>query len=363
MTLNGIDIASYQGGINLAQVPADFVIVQATDGTNYANPYFTAQASATQATGKLLGLYHFATADDPIKQADYFVNVAKAYVGKSILVLDFEADGLKLGSAGAKKFLDRVKDKTGVAPLIYMSKSVTHQMDWSAVAPTYGLWVAQYANMNETGYQSNPWTDNSGYGAWKTPAIYQYSSSGKLAGWGGRLDLDIAYMDRTGWIKYTVATEKVVATQAPAKNATIVKPTTSGKSLEILASEVQAGKWGSGSARTSALGIYATGVQAIVNERAKVITANQSHKILASETKAGHYGNGTTRQHLLGNYYNAVQAVINGSATPAARTYTVKSGDTLSGIGEKLGVNWQTLANKNGIKSPFTIYAGQKIKY
>lgn len=48
---------------------------------------------------------------------------------------------------------------------------------------------------------------------------------------------------------------------------------------------------------------------------------------------------------------------------PAPKTYTVKSGDTLSGIGAKLGIKWQTIASKNGLKSPYVIHPGQKLKY
>lgn len=42
--------------------------------------------------------------------------------------------------------------------------------------------------------------------------------------------------------------------------------------------------------------------------------------------------------------------------------YTVKSGDTLSGIGSKLGVKWQALADLNGIKAPYVIKPGQVLK-
>ena len=42
--------------------------------------------------------------------------------------------------------------------------------------------------------------------------------------------------------------------------------------------------------------------------------------------------------------------------------YTVKKGDTLSKIGAKLGVKWQDIAKLNNIKSPYTIYVGQKLK-
>lgn len=67
-----------------------------------------------------------------------------------------------------------------------------------------------------------------------------------------------------------------------------------------------------------------------------------------------------TRKQILGNRYSEVQAVVNGSS---ACYYTVCSGDTLSGIGVKLGVSWQAIARANGIGSPYTIYPGQRLKY
>lgn len=47
---------------------------------------------------------------------------------------------------------------------------------------------------------------------------------------------------------------------------------------------------------------------------------------------------------------------------PAASTYTVKSGDTLSGIASKYGTTWQALAKLNGLSNPNVIYPGQKLK-
>lgn len=43
-------------------------------------------------------------------------------------------------------------------------------------------------------------------------------------------------------------------------------------------------------------------------------------------------------------------------------TYTVQSGDCLSVIGQKLGVNWKEIASLNGIHSPYTIFKGQTLK-
>lgn len=200
--LNGIDISNYQADLNASLIGADFVIVKATEGLDYINPVADQHYQQAKTAGKLLGVYHFMTADDPRAQAEFFVNNIGGYIGEAVLVLDFEAGGLALGSNGAKGFLDRVKELTGVAPLIYMSKSTIHQMDWSAVAPSYGLWAAQYANYARTGYLSDPWTDDSDWGVWGQPALFQYSSSGALNGYAGNLDLDIAYMDAEAWHKF-----------------------------------------------------------------------------------------------------------------------------------------------------------------
>ena len=47
---------------------------------------------------------------------------------------------------------------------------------------------------------------------------------------------------------------------------------------------------------------------------------------------------------------------------PAGRTYTVRAGDTLSGIAARYGTTYQALAAKNGISNPDLIYPGQVLK-
>lgn len=37
------------------------------------------------------------------------------------------------------------------------------------------------------------------------------------------------------------------------------------------------------------------------------------------------------------------------------------SGDCLSAIGDKLGVDWYSIAEANGIGEPYTIYPGQSL--
>ncbi|KAB8162915.1 LysM peptidoglycan-binding domain-containing protein [Streptomyces sp. 3MP-14] len=48
-------------------------------------------------------------------------------------------------------------------------------------------------------------------------------------------------------------------------------------------------------------------------------------------------------------------------ATGGTTTYTVKSGDTLSGIGQRLGVKWHDIATANKITAPYVIRPGQRL--
>ena len=214
--MNGIDIASYQTGIDLSVVPCDFVIVKATEGVNYTNPDFSRAYTQAKEQNKLIGIYHYVNGAGATAEADYYLSVVGDRVGDAILVLDWEQGGNRaFGNVSyAKQWLDHVYSKTKVRPLIYMSKSVTYGYDWSAVAPNHGLWVAQYADTNPTNYQNNPWTDTNGYGAWSSPVIFQYTSTGRLSGWSGNLDLNLAYMDATAWSKYAQG-DNYVAPETP----------------------------------------------------------------------------------------------------------------------------------------------------
>ena len=46
---------------------------------------------------------------------------------------------------------------------------------------------------------------------------------------------------------------------------------------------------------------------------------------------------------------------------PGSTIYTVESGDTISGIGKKMGVAWKKIAEINGISSPYSLHPGQKL--
>lgn len=202
--LNGIDISSWQGDIDLAALGLDFAIMKATEGTDYVNPYCDPKVEQAKSLGLKWGFYHFATGGDAVAEADYFVDNCANYFGNGIPVLDFEADAISRGAGWAKAFLDRVYERTGIRALIYMSQSVTVQYDWSAVAANHGLWVAMYPNVLHPGFEYDA-DFTASTGAWDFVAIWQYCSDGRLPGYSSNLDLNHAYMTRESWDKYSGA--------------------------------------------------------------------------------------------------------------------------------------------------------------
>lgn len=360
MSMNGIDVSGWQKGINLKEVPADFVIVKATQGTTYVNPDCDRAYQQAKKAGKLLGVYHYFSGGDPVAEADFFVSNIKGYIGEAILVLDWEGQMNKKFSQGpavAKPFLDRVAKLTGVNPLIYMSKSVCREHNWSAVAAKYGLWVAQYANDKQTGYQTKPWTDSAGYGAWKSPAIFQYSSHGRLSGYSGNLDMDIAYLDAAGWKAYAKVARSNTQPDTSGSTEKPKESAPSGSPLELVY-DVMKGKYGKGDERKKKLGSRYDEVQTMINH-----IANASAVTLAAEVKQGKYGDNEVRRTVLGSRYDEIQKIINDQAAKSSKVYyTVKSGDTLSGIAKEYGTTYQKIAQLNCISNPNKIYPGQKIR-
>lgn len=313
MTLNGIDISSYQSGIDLTVVPCDFVIIKATQGTGYVNPDCDRAYQQAKRAGKLRGTYHYVGGGNAVAEADYYANNIKGYLKDGLLAIDWEAEQNSAwgNEAYLEQLVRRVIERTGVKPLIYSMASRYAQVAAVAKKLDCGLWIAEYADMNPTGYQAHPWREGA-YGC----AIRQYASTGRLNGWGGNLDLNIAYMTREQWAKYVNPGGKPAP--APSKPA----PAPARKSEDAIAAEVIAGKWGNGQDRVNRL------------------------------KKAG---------------YNpaTIQAKVNaklGASKPAARTYTVRAGDNLSAIAAKYGTTYQALAAKNGISNPNLIYPGQVLK-
>lgn len=344
--MNGIDISNWQKGIDLAAVPCDFVIAKATQGTGYTSPDCVRQVEQAMSLGKKVGVYHYIGGQGAVAEMDFFIDSIKNWAGKVIIVLDWEqGENGAWGNLGyLEQCIARVKERTGVPPVVYASASV---FPWDLCKKhNCGSWVAQYADNNATGYQDSPWNEGK-YGC----MMRQYSSHGRLPGYGGNLDLDKFYGDASAWDKYANPNGAAQPAPQPAPQPSAPQ----GSTLE-LADRLMRNEFGAGDARRAALGSRYDEVQGFINhiDQASVDT-------LAAEVMAGKYGNGDVRRRVLGKRYEAVQNKINGVSNQA-RVYTVRPGDTLSGIAAKYGTSYQKLAQINGITNPNVIYAGQTIK-
>lgn len=274
------DLSNNNTSTNLSNYPASGYIFKLTEGTNFFDSkvkYYIANARKAK---KPFGLYHFMNRQNWQAQADFFIANFKPYIGEAFPVLDYEQYG-RQGTDIAKKWLDYVTQKTGVKPLVYTSASVTKEENWSKIAPTYKLWVADYT----------PPLDKIGY--WTKPTLWQYTDT----------PYDKSYF-------YGSLTDFKALAKSGTHKPTPEKPSKL-PSLEKLASETQAGKYGNGETRKKKLGHLYTGIQAIINHRAKPNETEKAVTILAKETLKGVYGNGNDRKARLGNYYNLVQAKIN----------------------------------------------------
>lgn len=102
---------------------------------------------------------------------------------------------------------------------------------------------------------------------------------------------------------------------APVQPPTPQPPTTSGKTINELATEVIAGLHGNGAEREASLGSQFTAVQAEVNRRYGASTPppaeSKSIDQLVEEVNMGLHGNGADREASLGANYAAVQNEIN----------------------------------------------------
>lgn len=374
--MNGIDISGYQAADIPSAVPADFVIVKATQGMWWSNNNYTLQLANADRTGKATGVYHFANGGNALSEADFFVNAVSARVGRSTLNLDWE-QCLAYGRYGCatvnpnwgnpnwiRQWVNRVHDRTRVWPAVYVQRSAVWQVP-SDVRAHCMLWVAQYANSLPTGYQSSPWN-----GGASGEGMTQYASTGYLNG-RGPLDLNRFYGDRSAWQKIACG-ERAGCTVGTVTTApsTRTETTTTTTDLNALASAVIRGEYGNGQDRRARLGGNYDRVMAIVNARLgggsysgpTTVTTTRTYVVRAGDTvsaiaertglkpaSAWHVPSGNINRIYVGQtitYYGST-------------THVVRSGESLWSI---YGSGWVNAAARNGIRAPYVIYPGQRLR-
>lgn len=202
----GMDLSNYQKQIDLRKGNYDFCIIKATEGIGYIDKSFHRYSAQLTDLNKLIGCYHFARPDlhgteiGMKNEAYCFIETIKdaGLLGKAILVLDWETEPMDREDL-LTSWLETVKEKTGVVPFIYGSKSKLNKWkDWKALK-NYPIWVAQWPTVQPllVGDKINfkePVLN--GENVWK---IWQYSSTGLYPDFNGTVDLDYASMNEDEW--------------------------------------------------------------------------------------------------------------------------------------------------------------------
>lgn len=250
--MRGIDISQFQGNVNFNKVKKagiEFVIIRAGFGRyeTQRDPYFENNYKAAKASGLHVGAYWYSyaqSAADAVKEAQTCMKIINGKQFDFPIFFDLEersqfAKGRDHCDGLVKAFCGELENNGWFAGL-YISRSPLQTYISPTVAKRYALWVAEY------GSRCNY---NGSYGIW------QYSSTGRVSGISGNVDLDSSTVEYPSVIRnggfngYAKGSDK--------------------KSVDTLTREVIASKWGNGAERKkrlTAAGYDYAKVQKRVNE-------------------------------------------------------------------------------------------------
>lgn len=306
MSKRGIDISTWQGsGVNFNNLKKDgieFVIIRAGFGryTSQKDDQFENNYSKAKAAGMPVGAYWYSYATSVAgakEEAKTCLEVIKGKQFEYPIYFDLE-DPSQSGLSKAVKsdmvvaFCEELEAAGYFTGLYSNLNWLNNHLDYNKIKP-YTLWLAQWASKPTYGNAFDMW---------------QYTSDGTTSGTPGRTDMNYCYKDFPTIIKEAGLNGFSKGSSTPA-------PTPS-KSVDELAKEVIAGKWGNGDARKQALTSAGYDYNAVQTEVNRILggTSSKSVTTLAQEVIQGKWGNGDERRQKLesaGYNYAAVQAKVN----------------------------------------------------
>ena len=319
----GIDVSNWSGSIDwrdVADSGVKAVIIQASEGTFYRDPYLHEFYDGAREHGLKIGFYHFfnpGSSPTPAEQARYFVETISGLHADIKLILDLEQtgglDNYRL-TIQALEFLREVERLSGLDAAVYTYTNFAQNNLYEGLGlEKYSLWIAQIDTNRPA---VNPiWGRR--YDAW------QYSDTGRVSGIGTNTDLDIFY-------------EGIFLDGKKDLPGSRKKES---KDRRVIYYEVQDGNTLSSIARR-----YGVSVKEL--ERINGLTnpdeiyPGEVLKIYPKEKR-------DERKKDKKRFYS---------------TYIVKSGDTLSYIAQKLHTTVKELTELNDISNPNLIYPGEILK-
>ena len=201
--IKGIDVSHWQGNINWVSVKADgydFAIIKAggSDSGFYTDSKFKSNYEKAKEAGIAVGTYYFVGKDCKsyeagVADAKRFIATISGLQFEYPLYIDYEAPNAvdKESNTEACIGFCKTMEDNGYFVGIYASEvSGFHDRLDDSKLQNYTHWVARYGKKPTT-------IPESVFGMW------QYSSTGSVAGISGNVDLDIAYVDFPSLIKYS----------------------------------------------------------------------------------------------------------------------------------------------------------------
>lgn len=320
------DISRWQGAVNfdVLKTEVDAVSIKATgaDGGLYVDGQFARNRNEARRVGLPRWFYHYkGNGGSPEEQAAYFIQAIGGLQPGEGIVLDDENEAAVNVDFDAH-FADKIKELTGLNNVLYSNQARFTGNLQPIKDRNIGAWSAKYGSNS-----GNPEPPAAAAGI-LTVIKWQYTSRAVLkAVTGNTVDMNIFYGDVAAFQKYG-APGSIPAPSVP------VQPTQPAPGDGYY---------------TVVSGDYLTKIGAKLGLDWQLI-ARWNGLVAPYTIFPGQ------RLKVFGG------AAGTGSIPNNGETYTVVSGDTLSGIGVKTGHNWQEIANLNGIPSPYIIYPKQVLK-
>lgn len=319
------DVSRWQNVINfdVLKTEVDAVVIKAggSDGGMYVDGQFARNRNEARRVGLPRWFYWYKGSGTPEAQAAYFVQAIGGLQAGEGLVLDDENEAT-VNVDFACKFADKVKELTGLNIVLY-SNQARFQGNLQPIKDrNIGAWSAKYGS-NSGNPEGAP-----GTAGILSVIMWQYTSRAVLQSVkGNTVDMNIFYGDVAAFLKYGAPG----AVPAPSVPVQPTNPAPGDGYYTVVSGD----------------GLIKIGQKLGIDWN---LIARWNGLVAPYTIYTGQ------RLKVFGG------AAGTGSIPNNGATYTVVSGDTLSGIGVKTGHNWQEIASLNGIGSPYTIYPKQVLK-